>query len=169
MNRDGGWSMLDIGFHQAAGLQQLHPASQSCAWWLLPARSNAGTGLETLWQICASLQRLGYPVDGARRHSALETDEYPGFAATCCNKRRGTRASASTWGPCASVTSLAVIPCSQRPAAQLQPRGLHRNETAPLPCLLPYFRTYGLIVLHAPAARAVGPLADAHQPPYRWW
>jgi hypothetical protein len=53
------------------------------------------------------------------------------------------------------ASSLAVIPAAK--GLQRISREASRNETAPLPCLLPYFRTYGLIVLHAPAA-TLGPL-----------
>ena len=69
--------MLDIGFHQAAGLHSFTPQSELRVV-AVASQDNAGTGLETLWQICASLQRLGYPVvvlDG----TAQETDDSPGL------------------------------------------------------------------------------------------
>ena len=142
--------MLDIGFHQAAGLHSFTPQSELRVV-AVASQDNAGTGLETLWQICATLQRLGYPVvvlDG----TAQETDEYPGLLHLLQQAPWNEGVSLNMG---AMASSLAVIPAAK--GLQRISREASRNETAPLPCLLPYFRTYGLIVLHAPAA-TLGPL-----------
>ena len=73
--------MLDTGFHQAAGLNSFTPQAQLRVL-AVASQERASSGLEMLWQICANLQRLGYPVavlDG----TALETDESPA-SAICC-------------------------------------------------------------------------------------
>lgn len=69
--------MLDIGFHQGAGLHSFTPQSELRVI-AVASQDNAATGLEALWQVCAILQRLGYPVvvlDG----TAHETDDSPGL------------------------------------------------------------------------------------------
>ena len=115
------------------------------------SHDNAATGLETLWQICASLQRLGYPVvvlDG----TAQETDDSPGLL-HLLQQAPWNEGVDLNMGAMAS--SLAVIPAAK---GMLRiSREASRNETAPLSSLLPYFRTYGILVLHAPAA-TLGPL-----------
>lgn len=142
--------MLDILFHQAAGLHSFTPQSELRVV-AVASQDNTGTGLETLWQICASLQRLGYPVvvlDG----TAQETDNSPGLL-HLLQQAPWNEGAHLNMGAMAS--SLAVIPAAK---GMLRiSREASRNETAPLPSLLPYFRTYGILVLHAPAA-TLGPL-----------
>lgn len=142
--------MLDIGFHQAASLHSFTPQTELRVV-AVASQDKAATGLEALWQICASLQRLGYPVvvlDG----TAQETDDSPGLLHLL---QQAPWNEGATLNMGATASSLAVIPAAkgmQRISAEAS-----RSETAPLPSLLPYFRTYGLIVLHAPAA-TLGPL-----------
>ena len=62
--------MLDTGFHQAAGLNSFTPQAQLRVL-AVASQERASSGLEMLWQICANLQRLGYPVavlDGTARN-----------------------------------------------------------------------------------------------------
>ena len=69
--------MLDIGFHQGAGLHSFTPQSELRVL-AVASQNNAASALETLWQICAHLQRLGLPVvvlDG----TAQETEDSPGL------------------------------------------------------------------------------------------
>lgn len=142
--------MLDIGFHQAAGLHSYTPQTELRVI-AVASQDNAGTGLEALWQICASLQRLGYPVvvlDG----TAQETDDSPGLL-HLLHQAPWNEGAHLDMG--AMTSSLAVIPAAK--GLLRIGREASRNETAPLHALLPYFRTYGLIVLHAPAA-TLGPL-----------
>src|SRR3990167_1342184 len=139
--------MLDIGFHQAAGLHSFTPQSELRVV-AVASQDNAGTGLETLWQICASLQRLGYPVvvlDG----TAQETDEYPGLLHLLQQAPWNEGVSLNMG---AMASSLAVIPAAK--GLQRIGREASRNETAPLHALVPYFRTYGLVVLHASGTSA---------------
>ena len=139
---------LDTGSHQAAGSSSFTPQAQL----RVPAvasQERASSGLEMLWQICANLQRLGYPVmvlDG----TALESDDTPGLSHVLQQAPWNDGLGAS-----ASVTSVAVIPAA-RGLHQLQ-RQAYTEGTPPLQGLLPYFRTYGLLVLHAPAG-LLGPL-----------
>lgn len=139
--------MLDTGFHQAAGLNSFTPQAQLRVL-AVASQDRASSGLEMLWQICANLQRLGYPVvvlDG----TALETDEAPGLSHLLqAPWNDGLDAGAS-------ATSVAVLPAA-RGLAQLQ-RQAYSEGAPPLQGLLPYFRAYGMLVLHAPAG-LLGPL-----------
>jgi hypothetical protein len=140
--------MLDTGFHQAAGLSSLTPQAQLRVL-AVATQERASTGLEMLWQICGNLQRLGYPVmvlDG----TALESDDTPGLSHVLQQPSWNDGLGAS-----ASVTSVAVIPAA-RGLHQLQ-RQAYADGTPPLQGLLPYFRAYGMLVLHAPAG-LLGPL-----------
>jgi hypothetical protein len=137
--------MLDIGLHQAAGLQGFtpHPQLQVVA---VASQDEAGSGLETLWQICASLQRLGHPLvvlDG----TAQETDDSPGLLHLLHPSAWNDGATQASG---ARACSLPVIP-SARGMLRIG-RGVGKTAASPLSQLLPCFRTYGLVVLHAPAA-----------------
>ena len=141
--------MLDLGFHQGSGLQSLMPEAD-LRLLAVASQDNAATGLEALWQICASLQRLGYPVvvlDGTAQESASS----PGLIHLL---QRAPWTDGVDLNMGAMASSLAVIPAAQ--GLQLLPRQ-GRPGASPLASLLPYFRTYGLLVLHAPAA-TLGPL-----------
>lgn len=142
--------MLDLGFHQAAGLHSFTPQS-GVRVLAVASQGNTGNGLETLWQICASLQRLGYPVvvlDG----TAQETEESPGLFHLMQQTPWDEGAHLNTG---AAASSLAVIPAAR--GLQYLSRNAGRAHASPLERLLPCFRTYGLVVLHAPAA-TLGPL-----------
>jgi hypothetical protein len=140
--------MLDTGFHQGAGLHSFTPQAELRVL-AVASQEHAASGLETLWQVCASLQRLGYPVV-VLDATAYETDEVPGLYHLL---RR------APWhdglGQASTASSLAVIP-SARGLWQLS-RADRPANASPLAELQPYFRTYGLLVLHAPAP-LLGPL-----------
>ncbi len=142
--------MLDIGFHQGAGLHSFTPQSELRVL-AVASQNNAASALETLWQICAHLQRLGLPVvvlDG----TAQETEDSPGLLHLLL-QMPGSHSAGLHAG--AQAHSLAVIPAARGL------RHLHQEVRSPqapaLSRLLPYFRSYGLVVLHAPAA-TLGPL-----------
>ena len=142
--------MLDLGFHQAASLHSLTPQAE-LRLLAVASQGNTASGLETLWQICASLQRLGYPVvvlDG----TAQESDDSPGLLHLLQHATWNDGASLNLG---ATASSLAVIPA----AKGLQHLSRKAGDTArsPMESLLPYFRTYGLMVIHAPAS-TLGPL-----------
>jgi len=142
--------MLDVGFHQGAGLHSFTPQSELRVI-AVTAQGNAATGLEALWQVCAILQRLGYPVvvlDG----TAQETDASPGLQHLLQQAPWNEGASLNMG---AMASSLAVIPAAK--GLLLTARRARSHEAPPLQGLLPYFRTYGLMVLHAPAS-TLGPL-----------
>lgn len=144
--------MLDTGFHQASGLQGLAPASELRVLGVA-AQDDAGLGLETLWQICAHLQGMGYPVmvlDG----TALETDESPGLLHLLQQAPWNDGAELDLG---AVTSSLAVIPAAKG-LAQLKRRAQDSLlQWPPLLTLRGYFRAYGLLVIHAPAP-LLGPL-----------
>ena len=142
--------MLDLGFHQAAGLHSFTP-QHGVRVLAVVSQGNTGNGLEALWQICASLQRLGYPVvvlDG----TAQETDESPGLFHLMEQNPWSESAPLNTG---ATASSLAVIPSAH--GLQYLSRNAGHTHASPLERLLPCFRTYGLVVLHAPAS-TLGPL-----------
>ena len=137
--------MLDLGFHQAAGLHSFTP-QHGVRVLAIASQGTAGSGLEALWQICASLQRLGYPVvvlDG----TAQETEECPGLFHLMEQTLWSESAPLNTG---IAASSLAVIPSTH--GLQYLSRNAGRTHASPLERLLPCFRTYGLVVLHAPAS-----------------
>ncbi len=133
---------LDTALHQATGLHSFTPERQLR---LLPVASHAGPGdvdttLELLWQVCANLQRLSYPVvvlDGTAR----ETEAQPGLA-QLLGGMPWPEDSANAAG---LADSLAVVPAA-RGLALLARRGSAAMQ-APLNAAL---RSYALAVLYAP-------------------
>ena len=100
--------MLDLGFHQAASLHSLTPQAE-LRLLAVASQGNTANGLETLWQICASLQRLGYPVvvlDG----TAQESDDSPGLLHLLQHATWNDGASLNLG---ATASSLAVIPAAK--------------------------------------------------------
>jgi hypothetical protein len=143
--------MLDLGFHQATGLRSFTPQSELRVL-AVASQGNAATGLEALWQVCASLQRLGYPVvvlDG----TAQETEDSPGLLHLLLQSSWNEGVSMNVG---ATASSLAVIPAA-RGLLLINRDARNGSQASPMQSLLPYFRTYGLMVLHAPAA-TLGPL-----------
>lgn len=144
----------DTAMHQAAGLHSYTPAR---ALRLLPVLSpeEDGPWLEMLWQLCSSLQRLGYPVavlDGIAR----ESRQSPGLDQLL---RPTAWAPAQALDAAADRASLAVLPAAQGLArlsslasAPASPRG-----DAALQRLEPLFRAYAVLVLYAPA-QSLAPL-----------
>ncbi|MBY0412137.1 MAG: hypothetical protein K2Q97_18880 [Burkholderiaceae bacterium] len=142
--------MLDLSFQQAAGLQSFMPRTDLRVL-AVASQSNTTDGIETIWQMCASLQRLGYPVvvlDG----TAQETENSPGLFHLMQQApwNEGATMNAGT-----SSSSLAVIPANS--GLQQLGRQAGSSYTPPLDRLLAYFRSYGVLVLHAPAP-VLGPL-----------
>ena len=134
--------LLDTALHQAAGLHSYTPQQYLR---LLAVLSQPGSGpwLEMLWQLCSSLQRLGYPVvvlDG----TALESPHMPGLDQLLHPAPwNGAQTLASATG-----ASLAVVPAA-RGLARLAQQSEHHGATV-LQRLQPLFRAYALVVLHAP-------------------
>ena len=144
--------MLDTSFHQGAGLHSFTPQSELRVLAVASQeQAESGLEMETLWQLCASLQRLGYPVvvlDG----TAYETEASPGLHHLLRQAPWNEGASLEADG---NVSSLAVLPAAKGLSELV--RIAHATYAPPLQGLLPYFRAYGLLVLHAPAS-VLGPL-----------
>ena len=144
--------MLDTSFHQGAGLHSFTPQSELRVLAVASQeQAESGLEMETLWQLCASLQRLGYPVvvlDG----TAYETEASPGLHHLLRQAPWNEGASLEADG---NVSSLAVLPAAKGFSELV--RIAHATYAPPLQGLLPYFRAYGLLVLHAPAS-VLGPL-----------
>jgi hypothetical protein len=142
--------MLDASFHQGAGLHSFTPQSELRVL-AVASQGQAQSGLGTLWQLCASLQRLGYPVvvlDG----TAHETEASPGLHHLL---RQAPWHEGASLDPGATASSIAVLPAA-RGLPELA-RIAQAGDAPPLQGLLPYFRAYELLVLHAPAS-VLGPL-----------
>lgn len=138
--------MLDIGFHQAAGLHGFAPHAHLRVLAVASQDDGGAAAPETLWQVCAHLQRSGYPVvvlDGTASESAAS----PGLLNLLLQAHWSDDAAGLHGGGAAA--SLAVIPSAKGMLRMAQQAS--RTGDAPLPCLLPYLRRYGLVVLHAPA------------------
>ena len=135
--------LLDTAAHQALGLHNYTPERELR---LLPVVSqpDGGPWLELLWQLCAHLQRLGYPVavlDG----TALESHHSPGLA-----QLLGTRpwSGAEALDGAAGGHALAVLPAA-RGLAWLAGQAQLGNNAA-LHRLQPLLRGYAAVVLYAP-------------------
>lgn len=142
--------MLDTELHQAMGLQGFAPQAE-LRLLAVASQANAGLGLETLWQVCAVLQRLGYPVV-VLDATARETEDSPGLLHLLQQSQWGA---ATGLNAGSAASSVAVIPSAR--GLQLLGQQALRSGTSPLQALLPSFRAYGVLVLHAPAA-TLGPL-----------
>lgn len=139
--------LLDTAVHQALGLHNYTP---QCDLRLLPvlAQPEDGPWLELLWQLCAHLQRLGYPVavlDG----TALESHHSPGLAQLL--GARPWPGAERLNGDAADDTSLAVLPAARGLAWLADQAQLGHN--AVLQRLQPLLRAYAAVVLYAPAER----------------
>lgn len=133
--------LLDTALHQATGLHSYTP-QQDLRLLAVLSQPGSGPWLEMLWQLCSSLQRLGYPVvvlDG----TALESASAPGLEQLL---RPAPWPGAETLA--ASGATLAVVPAA-RGLARLA-RQSEREGSAALQRLQPLFRAYALVVLHAP-------------------
>ena len=136
--------LLDALPHQGAGLHGFTP-QQDLRLLAVLSQPAASIELETLWQVCSSLQRLGYPtvvLDG----TALESDHAPGL--------EHLLGGIPLPGGAAASDALAVVPAA-RGLALLS--GHLGGPAAALQHLHPLFRAYALVVLYAPAQH-VAPL-----------
>ncbi len=142
--------MLDIGFHQGASLYSHTPQDELRLLAVTSSQADA-YGLETLWQVCLHLQRLGYPVvvlDGTAR----ETENCPGLQDLLTHAPWS-----DSLGPGSRLdtSALAVLPA----LLGLQSlSGNPRNLQQPLQALEPLFRRYALVVLYAPVTTLASPL-----------
>ncbi len=139
--------------HQGASL--LHSAPETELRFAAVAGVPDALGLETLWHLCAHLQRLGYPVvvlDGC----TPESEAAPGLE-QLLEQDAWSETPGPDWHSAAS--SIAVLPSAlglHRLAAAAQAGGL-----PPLAQLQPHFRAYALAVLHAPV-EWLSPLLPSH-------
>ena len=144
--------MLDLSLHQGTSLH-CHTPEIELRLSAVVSQGSSGRSLETLWQVCSHLHRLGYPVvvlDG----TAAESYAAPGLQHLLTSAPHDN-ASASLAIGAANTSSLAVIPAFQ---------GLYTlafnspHVTQPLQALQPLFRQYALIVVYASVATLSTPL-----------
>jgi len=136
--------LLDTGFHQGASLHGFTPQVDLRMLAIL-SQADTPLSLELLWQVCSSLQRLGYPVavlDGTAR----ETDDAPGLEHLLAAP--SWQGSLAMGNGDASTSSLAVIPAAHG-LVRLAERSAW-NDGPVLQRLHPVFRAYALVVLYAP-------------------
>lgn len=142
--------MLDLSLHQGTSLH-CHTPEIELRLTAVVSQGKDGQALETLWQVCSHLQRLGYPVvvlDG----TAEESYEAPGLQHLLTNAPRGD---GSFSMDSTHTSSLAVLPAFQ---------GLYTlafsppHASQPLRALQPLFRQYALIVVYASVATFSTPL-----------
>ncbi len=142
--------MLDIGLHQGSSLH-CHTPEVELRLATVVSQSGHGPTLETLWQMCAHLRKLGYPVmvlDG----TADEGDDAPGLQQLLGHAPWGE---SSLPGASADASSLAVLPAMQG-LRTLAFHGAHLQQ--PLQPLQALFRQYTLVVLYAPVDTLASPL-----------
>ncbi|AEB86534.1 hypothetical protein [Alicycliphilus denitrificans] len=140
--------LLDTAMHQAMGLHSLTPQSDLRLLAVL-SQPDGGPWLEMLWQLCAHLQRLGYPVvvlDGTAR----EEPHAPGLAQLL---GPAPWPGAGALDTAAAGASLAVLPAARGLAWLAEQAQAEEEGTAALRRLHPLFRAYALVVLHAPPER----------------
>lgn len=144
--------MLSTNLHQGSSLHSHTPEAQ-LQLIAVASDDTGGHTLETLWQVCSHLQRLGYPVivlDG----TAAESEEAPGLQDLLAHAPWGDSAFALP-GAGADAASLAVLPAAH---------GLHALAyhaaylPQPVQALQPLFRQFALVVLYAPVATLASPL-----------
>ena len=138
--------MLDTSFHQGASLHFQTPQDE-LRLLAVASPQPEELGLETLWQVCLHLQRLGYPVvvlDG----TAQESDDAPGLLDLLVH---------APWhdgglpGASKDTSNLAVLPAAQglstlacgRPHGQQALQALH-----------PIFRRYAVVVVPVSSGEA---------------
>lgn len=142
--------MLDIGLHQGSSLH-CHTPEVELRLATVVSQPGHGPTLETLWQMCAHLRQLGYPVvvlDG----TADESDDAPGLQQLLAH---APWSEGSLPGAGAQASSLAVLP-AMRGLRTLAFQGVHLQQ--PLQPLQALFRQYTLVVLYAPVATLASPL-----------
>ncbi|GAA6121300.1 hypothetical protein [Acidovorax sp. FG27] len=134
--------LLDTGLHQGFGLSSVTPQAE-LRWLAVLSQPDATMGLETLWQVCSSLQRLGYPVvvlDGTAR----ETGDAPGLEQLLASPdwQGGSLSRGAS-----TSTSLAVVPAAYGLLCLAERAS--RGEVAVMQRLQPIFRAYSLVVVYA--------------------
>lgn len=149
--------MLDTLFHQGASLHSTTPQTKLRVI-AVASHEHASDGLETLWQICAHLQRMGYPVvvlDGTAR----ECDDSPGLMHLLTQH---------TWAPDeptgnGSGSALAVLPAGL--GLGYLARENQDTQTSALQALYAHFRAYAVVVVYAPAETLGGLLMQTDTVP----
>lgn len=136
--------MLDTGFHQGSGL---HCSQPHDGLRLLVVTSPKGTlkTMESLWQICRSLQSLGYPV-AVLDAMAAESANAPGLQQMLLQ----TPWSEYSAPACADTCALTVVPAALGLLTLVnsaQRRGQPQQTLEPLE---PIFRRYSVVILHVP-------------------
>lgn len=137
--------MLDTGFHQGASLHCNQPQDE-LRLLVVTSPKGARKSMETLWQICRSLQNLGYPV-AVLDAMTVETDYAPGLQQMLVHAPWGEYHAPNT---CADASSITVVPAALGLLTLInaaQRRGQPEQTLEPLE---PIFRRYSVVVVHAP-------------------
>ena len=156
--------MPDMDMHQGAGLRRDLPPMDLRLLAVLS--QNTAQATDTLWQVCAQLQCLGYPVvvlDG----TSAESDTAPGLAHLLVQTPWNGGVALPALGG-TDAASLAVLPALHGLAALARDAHVALQDTHnplhprlhPLQPLQALFRCYALVVLHAPVTTLASPLLD---------
>ena len=143
--------MLENSFHQGTGLHCNRPQDE-LRLLVVASREDTRQTQETLWQVCAHLQHLGYPVV-VLDATAVETERAPGLLQLLTHSPwdNGGQLHAST-------NTLTVVPAALGLLTLVntaQRKGLPLQTLEPLE---PIFRHYAVVVLHAPLELLTSPL-----------
>jgi hypothetical protein len=142
--------MLDFGLHQGTSLHS-HTPQAELRLAVVASQGGNAPALETLWQACSQLQRLGHPVvvlDG----TAQESDDAPGLQHLLACAPWGDDALPHTGVDAGSLAVLPAMTGLDMLAFDADPLD------APLRALQPLFRHYALVMLHAPVSTLASPL-----------
>ncbi len=144
--------MLDFGWHQGMGLQN-HKPHDELRLLAMASTPDVSGGLETLWQVCLHLQRLGYPVvvlDG----TAAESAQSPGLQDLLTHEIWAD----SLRPPKTGTSELAVLPAQR--GLQTLVRQAEPGAQA-LQGLYPLLRNYALVMVYAPIEVLASPLLES--------
>jgi hypothetical protein len=134
--------MLERDMHQGASLLHHTPETELRVAALAPVPD--ALGLETLWHMCAQLQRLGYPVvvlDGCSHESQAR----PGLAQVLDQDPWSQNLDHACF---TNASSFAVLPAAQGLRRLMQ--GADTGAPSKLAQLQPHFHSYALALIHAP-------------------
>lgn len=137
--------MLDASFHQGASLHCHQPQDELR---LMVVSSPKGTlkTMEALWQVCRSLQSLGYPVV-VLDAMTVESDQAPGLQQMLLHAPWDEY---SALGACADAGALTVVPAALGLLTLVNAAQRKGQPQQTLEPLEPIFRRYSVVVIHAP-------------------
>lgn len=136
--------MLDTSFHQGSGLHCNQP-QDGLRLMVVTSPKGALKTMESLWQICRSLQSLGYPVV-VLDAMAVESANAPGLQQMLLHTPWDEYSAPA----CADTCALTVIPAALGLLTLVNSAQRQGKPQQTLEPLEPIFRRYSVVVLHVP-------------------